>query len=152
MLDNVIDINFYPTEEARNSNFRHRPIGLGLMGLHDVLHLINIKIDSDESVAFNDKVFEFYSLHAIRASSRLAEDRGQYKSFIGSLWDQGVLPLDSWNNLLEYRGKRKTHKTHFDWDEVRQSIKTHGMRNSNVMAIAPTATIGYINGVEQNFS
>ena len=150
MLDNVIDINFYPTEEAENSNLRHRPIGLGLMGIHDVLHLLNIKMDSDESVAFNDRVFEFYSLHSILSSSKLAKERGAYDSFIGSLWEQGVLPLDSWNNLLEYRGKRKTHKTTFDWTDTRESIKNHGMRNSNVMAIAPTATIGYINGVEQS--
>ena len=150
MLDNVIDINFYPTEEAENSNIRHRPIGLGLMGLHDILHLLNINIDSDEAVAFNDKLFEFYSLHAISASSSLAKERGAYDSFIGSLWSQDILPLDSWNNLMEYRGKRKTHKTHFDWSEVRNSIKENGMRNSNVMAIAPTATIGYINGVEQS--
>jgi ribonucleoside-diphosphate reductase alpha chain len=150
MLDNVIDINFYPTEEAENSNLRHRPVGLGLMGIHDVLHLLDIKMDSDESIAFNDRIFEFYSLRSISSSSQLAKERGAYDSFIGSLWEQGVLPLDSWNNLLEYRGKRKNHKTHFDWAETREAIKNHGMRNSNVMAIAPTATIGYINGVEQS--
>ena len=87
---------------------------------------------------------------AILSSSELAEERGSYESFIGSLWEQDILPLDSWNNLLEYRGKRKTHKTNFKWEEVRESISQHGMRNSNVMAIAPTATIGYINGVEQS--
>ena len=150
ILDNVIDLNFYPTAESANSNKKHRPIGLGLMGLHDVLHILNIPIDSEKSIEFNDKLFEFYSLHAIAASSKLASERGAYDSFIGSLWDQGVLPLDSWNLLMEYRGKRKTHKTHFKWEEVRDSIKQHGMRNSNVMAIAPTATIGYINGVEQS--
>lgn len=150
MLDNVVDINFYPTEEASNSNTRHRPIGLGLMGLHDVLHLLDISIDSDAAVSFNDKLFEFYSLHSIRASSDLAKERGAYQSFIGSLWDQGVLPLDSWNNLMAYRNKRKVRKTNFDWKKTREAIKEHGMRNSNVMAIAPTATIGYINGVEQS--
>ena len=150
ILDNVIDLNFYPTEEALNANSRHRPVGLGLMGLQDVLHIKDIQIDSDEAIDFNDKLFEFYSMNAILASSKLAEERGKYSSFIGSLWDQGVLPLDSWNNLMEYRGKRKTHKTNFKWDEVRDSIKKNGMRNSNVMAIAPTATIGYINGVEQS--
>lgn len=150
MLDNVVDINFYPTEEAKKSNLRHRPIGLGLMGLHDILHLLDITIDSDEAIAFNDKLFEFYSLHAIKASSALAQERGAYDSFIGSLWDQDILPLDSWNNLMEYRNKRKTHKTHFKWGDTRESIKKSGMRNSNVMAIAPTATIGYINGVEQS--
>lgn len=150
MLDNVIDINFYPTTEASNSNLRHRPIGLGMMGIHDVLHILNIDIDSPESITFNDKLFEFYSKEAIGASSGLAKERGAYESFIGSLWDQNILPLDSWNNLMEYRGKKKSHKTHFGWDAVRESIKEHGMRNSNVMAIAPTATIGYINGVEQS--
>lgn len=150
MLDNVVDINFYPTEEAKKSNLRHRPIGLGLMGLHDILHLLDITIDSDEAIAFNDKLFEFYSLHAIKASSALAQERGAYDSFIGSLWGQDILPLDSWNNLMEYRNKRKTHKTHFKWGDTRESIKKSGMRNSNVMAIAPTATIGYINGVEQS--
>lgn len=150
MLDNVIDINFYPTEESSNSNLNNRPIGLGMMGIHDVLHLLNIPIDSNESVEFNDKLFEFYSYNSIISSSRLAEERGAYKTFDGSLWDQGILPLDSWNNLMEYRGKRKSHKTSLNWDDVRNSLKDFGMRNSNVMAIAPTATIGYINGVEQS--
>ncbi|MBL69592.1 MAG: ribonucleoside-diphosphate reductase subunit alpha [Verrucomicrobiales bacterium] len=150
MLDNVIDLNFYPTAEAKNSNMQHRPIGLGLMGLHDVLHKLNIKIDSEEALAFNDKLFEFYSKNAIQASSDLAKEKGAYKSYMGSLWDQNILPLDSWNNLQEYRGKRKTHKTNFNWEETRESVSNHGMRNSNVMAIAPTATIGYINGVEQS--
>ena len=150
MLDNVIDLNFYPTAEAKNSNMQHRPIGLGLMGLHDVLHKLNIKIDSEEALAFNDKLFEFYSKNAIQPSSDLAKEKGAYKSYMGSLWDQNILPLDSWNNLQEYRGKRKTHKTNFNWEETRESVSNHGMRNSNVMAIAPTATIGYINGVEQS--
>jgi len=150
MLDNVIDLNFYPTEEALNANTRHRPIGLGVMGLQDILHTLNIQIDSDEAVAFNDKLFEYYSMHAIQASSELAAERGSYNSFIGSLWDEGVMPQDSWNKLMEYRGNRKTHKTNFNWDETRKSVKENGMRNSNVMAIAPTATIGYINGVEQS--
>ena len=150
MLDNVIDLNFYPTLESEKSSLRHRPVGLGMMGVHDVLHLFDISIDSDESIKFNDNLFEYYSRRAILASSMLAEERGSYQSFDGSLWDQGILPLDSWNRLMEYRGKKKTHKTNFDWKEVRESIANHGMRNSNVMAIAPTATIGYINGVEQS--
>jgi ribonucleoside-diphosphate reductase alpha chain len=150
MLDNVIDINFYPTDEAANSNLNNRPVGLGMMGVHDILHLLNIPIDSNKSIELNDKLFEFYSYHSILSSSKLAEERGQYKTFHGSLWDQNVLPLDSWNNLMEYRGKRKAHKTTLNWDAVRESIKGSGMRNSNVMAIAPTATIGYINGVEQS--
>jgi len=150
MLDNVIDINFYPTAEAENSNLKHRPIGLGMMGLHDALHLLDISIDSKESIKFNDKLFEFYSKEAILASSTLSKERGAYESFRGSLWDEGVMPLDSWNTLMEYKGKPKSRTTNFDWSEVKSSIKDHGMRNSNVMAIAPTATIGYINGVEQS--
>ena len=150
MLDNVIDLNFYPTKESSNSNLSHRPIGLGMMGVHDVLHRLNINIDSDESVKFNDKLFEYFSLNAIHSSSLLAKERGKYKSYTGSLWDQGILPLDSWNNLMEYRGKKKSRKTYIDWKEVRDSVRENGMRNSNTMAIAPTATIGYINGVEQS--
>ena len=92
MLDNVIDLNFYPTKEALASNMRHRPIGLGMMGLHDALHLLDIGIDTNESIAFNDKLFEFYSHAAISASARLAKERGSYESFIGSFWDQGILP------------------------------------------------------------
>jgi len=150
MLDNVIDLNFYPTKESANSNLTHRPIGLGMMGIHDVLHTLNINIDSKDSVSFNDKLFEYFSLHAIRSSALLAKERGAYKSFSGSLWDQDILPLDSWNNLMDYRGKKRSQKTNFDWTDVRGLIKEHGMRNSNTMAIAPTATIGYINGVEQS--
>ena len=154
ILDNVIDLNFYPTKEAKNSNFKHRPIGLGMMGLHDVLHVLNIKIDSDESVKFNDKLFEFYSMHAIYASSILAKERGTYDSYDGSLWSQSIFPIDSYNNLMEYRGEKSLPKgkgqTIKEWTEVRDHVGEYGMRNSNVMAIAPTATIGYINGVEQS--
>ena len=152
MLDNVIDINFYPTKEAENSNLKNRPIGLGMMGLHDVLHIKNINMDSDEAVNFNDKLFEFYSMNAIHASSKLAAERGFYQTYEGSLWSQGVLPIDSYDNLMKYKGKTPAgnSETLKDWGEVRSHIKEHGMRNSNVMAIAPTATIGYINGVEQS--
>ena len=157
ILDNVIDINFYPTKEAENSNLKHRPIGLGMMGIHDVLHVKNIHIDSDESVDFNDGLFEFYSYHAILASSNLAKEKGKYSSYEGSLWSQGVLPIDSYQNLMDYRGKKLDNSiskySQFmgkDWKNLRNSIKENGMRNSNVMAIAPTATIGYINGVEQS--
>jgi ribonucleoside-diphosphate reductase alpha chain len=151
MLDNVVDINFYPTEEARNSNTRHRPIGLGMMGLHDVLHILNIPFDSDEAVKFNDELFEFYSYHSIEASNELAKERGSYKTFNGSLWSQGVLPIDTFKSLMDYReseGDIDSGKK--DWSSLRSSIQKHGMRNSNTMAIAPTATIGYINGVEQS--
>jgi ribonucleoside-diphosphate reductase alpha chain len=162
-LDNVIDLNFYPTLEARNSNLKNRPIGLGLMGLHDILHKMNIKIDSDEAVRFNDKLFEFYSMHAIYASSLLAAERGKYETYEGSLWSGGIFPIDSYNNLMVYRGKQKVPKesvagkpltgkgqTLEEWKKIRIHVSEFGMRNSNVMAIAPTATIGYINGIEQS--
>jgi len=163
MLDNVIDLNFYPTAEASKSNLRNRPIGLGLMGLHDVLHVKNIQIDSDEAVEFSDKLFEFYSMHAIYASSILAKERGSYQTYEGSLWHGGVFPIDSYNNLMVYRGKQEVPEesvtgkpltgkgqTLKEWQKVRVHVNKHGMRNSNVMAIAPTATIGYINGIEQS--
>lgn len=163
MLDNVIDINFYPTPEAKNSNMKHRPIGLGMMGVHDILHIKNIQIDSDEAVEFNDKLFEFYSMHAIYASSILAKERGSYQTYERSLWHGGTFPIDSYNNLMVYRGKQEVPdesitgkpltgkgQTFKEWKEVRVHVNEHGMRNSNVMAIAPTATIGYINGVEQS--
>jgi ribonucleoside-diphosphate reductase alpha chain len=164
ILDNVIDINFYPTPEAKNSNMKHRPIGLGMMGLHDVLHVKNIKIDSDEAVEFNDKLFEFYSCHAIYASSILAQERGSYETYEGSLWSQGTFPIDSYNNLMVYRGKQQVPEASVtgntltgkgqtlkeEWERTRINVQEFGMRNSNVMAIAPTATIGYINGVEQS--
>jgi len=150
MLDNVIDLNFYPTPESAQSNNRHRPIGLGIMGLHDVLHYLDIPIDSDKAIQFNDKLFQYYSYRAILASSHLAKERGAYESYIGSLWDQGVLPIDSWKNLMKYRGKSPRIKLPPGDAKVRNHIEKHGLRNSNVMAIAPTATIGYINGVEQS--
>ena len=163
MLDNVTDINFYPTKEASNSNLRNRPIGLGMMGIHDILHIKNINIDSDDAVKFNDKLFEFYSMHAIYASSILAEERGSYETYDGSLWSGGTFPIDSYNNLMVYKGKQKVPEesatgkpltgkgqTLKDWAKVRTHVNEFGMRNSNVMAIAPTATIGYINGVEQS--
>jgi len=150
MLDNVIDLNFYPTKEARNSNLKNRPIGLGMMGLHDVLHKFNINIDSDEAVSFNDRLFEFYSHHAIFASSALAQERGKYETYDGSLWSQNIFPIDSYNNLMSYRGKKSVSKESLDWKKARAHVGEFGMRNSNVMAIAPTATIGYINGTEQS--
>jgi ribonucleoside-diphosphate reductase alpha chain len=163
ILDNVIDLNFYPTKESSNSNLRNRPIGLGMMGLHDVLHKLNINMDSEESAEFNDKLFEFYSMHAIYASSLLAAERGKYETYEGSLWSGGVFPIDSYNNLMVYRGEQKAPnesvtgkpltgkgQTLNEWENVRSHVSEFGMRNSNVMAIAPTATIGYINGVEQS--
>jgi ribonucleoside-diphosphate reductase alpha chain len=149
-LDNVIDLNFYPTKEASNSNLKNRPIGLGMMALHDVLHRMNINIDSDEAIKFNDELFEFYSYHSILASSKLAKEKGSYETYEGSLWSQNKLPIDSYSDLMKYKGKSSNIKSLLDWTEVRAHIKEFGMRNSNVMAIAPTATIGYINGVEQS--
>lgn len=150
MLDNVIDINFYPTKESSNSNLKNRPVGLGVMGIHDVLHVKNIPIDSEEAIHWNDYFFEFYSREAILASSNLAKERGPYETFEGSLWHQNILPIDSFGILNKYRKSKFNKKESLNWSEVRDSIKSHGMRNSNVMAIAPTATIGYINGVEQS--
>ena len=150
ILDNVIDINFYPTKEASNSNLKNRPVGLGVMGIHDVLHVKNIPIDSDEAIDWNNYFFEFYSREAILASSNLAKERGSYQNYQGSLWSQDILPIDSWNNLHKYRKTKSGKGESLNWTEVRNSIKSNGMRNSNVMAIAPTATIGYINGVEQS--
>ena len=163
MLDNVIDINFYPTKEAENSNLKHRPIGLGMMGVHDAMHILNIPLDSDLGVKFNDKLFEFYSKEAIYGSSLLAQERGSYETYEGSLWHKGIFPIDSYNNLMVYKGKQEVPKesitkkpltgsgqTLEDWAKVRIHVNEFGMRNSNVMAIAPTATIGYINGVEQS--
>lgn len=150
MLDNVIDLNFYPTKEAEKSNSRHRPVGLGLMGIHDVLHLLDVPFDSDESVEINDKIFKYYSYRAISASSSLAKERGPYKSYSGSLWDQNIFPIDSWGNLMRYRGVETEDVPEDDHASIRSHVKEYGMRNSNVMAIAPTATIGYINGVEQS--
>lgn len=150
MLDNVIDINFYPTKESSNSNLRNRPIGLGVMGIHDVLHVKNIPIDSDEAVEWNNYFFEFYSREAIIASSNLAKERGSYENYKGSLWSQDIFPIDSWRNLHKYRKTKPGKGESLDWSQVRESVKSNGMRNSNVMAIAPTATIGYINGVEQS--
>jgi len=150
-LDSVVDLNFYPTEEARSSNLKHRPIGLGMMALHDILHKLNINIDSEEAVEFNDKLFEFYSMNAIYASSLLAKEKGAYETYKGSLWSDNILPIDSYNNLMSYRGKNTKDKESLkEWSDVRKHISQHGMRNSNVMAIAPTATIGYINGIEQS--
>jgi len=153
MLDNVIDINYYPTREAENSNLRHRPVGLGLMGFHTTLYELNINYDSDEAVEFSGLLQEHISYYAIMASSKLAEERGTYETYSGSLWDQGRLPLDTYGELMKYRGvkvpKKKLEGT-LKWDKVRKQIKEHGMRNSNTMAIAPTATISYICGVSQS--
>ena len=152
LLDNVIDLNFYPTKEAENANMQHRPIGLGMMATHDVLQLVDLQYDSDEAVKYIDELTEFFSYHAILSSSQLAQERGSYKTYSGSLWDKGELPIDTYNRLLDFRKKSSSTPRggKMDWSEVRESISKYGIRNSNTMAIAPTATIGYINGVEQS--
>ena len=153
MLDNVIDINFYTIPEARRSNLRHRPIGLGLMGFQDALFEIGVPLSSDEAVQFADTSMEHISYYAISASTDLAEERGQYQTFEGSLWSKGILPIDSMQLLIDARQGDAldvdTSST-LDWAPLRDRVKTVGMRNSNVMAIAPTATISNICGVGQS--
>ena len=152
MLDNVIDINFYPIPEARNANLRHRPIGLGLMGFQDALYIQEISYASHEAVKFADETMEFISYHAILGSSELAKERGTYESYKGSKWDRGLLPIDTLELLKKERGDTVDVDTSssMDWTPVRESVKKHGMRNSNTMAIAPTATISNITGITQS--
>ncbi len=152
MLDNVIDYNFYNVPQARQSNLRHRPVGLGIMGFQDALYQLRIPYGSPEAVQFADHSMEHLSYHAIQASADLAEERGRYPSFEGSLWSQGILPIDSIRLLEAGRGgylQMDTSQT-LDWDSLRERVKTVGMRNSNCMAIAPTATISNIVGVSQS--
>lgn len=148
MLDNVIDVNYYPTIEAKNSNFKHRPVGLGLMGFHDALYQLDINFDSDAAVRFADESMELISYHAILASSELAKERGAYESYKGSKWSRGIFPVDTIALLEKERGQTididKSAK--LDWTPVRQAVKQFGMRNSNTMAMAPTATISNIAG------
>ena len=153
MLDNVIDINYYSVEAARTSNMRHRPVGMGIMGFQDALYKQKIAYASNEAVQFADHSMEVISYHAIEASSQLAEERGSYSTFAGSLWSQGILPIDSLRKLQEERGEQylqADYTTTLDWHSLRQRVMTKGMRNSNVMAIAPTATIANITGVSQS--
>ena len=152
MLDNVIDINFYPTPEAKNANQRHRPVGLGLMGFQDALSACGISYASEEAVEFADRSMEAISWYAIMASSRLADERGTYSSYEGSKWDRGLLPIDTVQLLQDERGMdiEMDQSTTLDWDSVRTQVAKHGVRNSNIMAIAPTATISTIIGVTQS--
>lgn len=153
MLDNVIDINYYAVPEARNSNMRHRPIGLGLMGFQDALYRMRIPYGSEEAVQFADNSMEAISYYAISASSDLAVERGAYSSYEGSLWSKGILPIDSLELLIQSRGKQfieVDRSQTMDWDSLRDKVKRQGMRNSNVMAIAPTATIANIVGASQS--
>lgn len=152
MLDNVIDINFYPVDKARRSNLRHRPIGLGLMGFQDALYKLDISYQSDAAVKFADNTMEYISYYAISSSCELAKERGSYATFEGSLWSKGILPIDSISLLQKSRGKylEQDQTQTLDWQSLRQSVKINGMRNSNVLAIAPTATISNICGVSQS--
>ncbi|WP_347506928.1 ribonucleoside-diphosphate reductase subunit alpha [Pseudomonas anguilliseptica] len=152
MLDNVIDINYYSVPQAKNSNFKHRPVGLGIMGFQDALYLQHIPYGSDAAVEFADKSMEAVSYYAIQASCDLADERGSYSTFDGSLWSKGILPLDSQQILIEQRGQKyidvDLNET-LDWAPVRARVQK-GIRNSNIMAIAPTATIANITGVSQS--
>jgi len=152
MLDNVIEYNYYAVPQARYSNLRHRPVGLGLMGFQDALYKLNTPYASAEAVAFADESMEAISYYSITASTNLAEERGCYSSFDGSLWSQGVLPYDSLSKLKEARPRFVDidETSTLDWDSLRERVKTKGMRNSNCMAIAPTATISNICGVSQS--
>ncbi len=148
MLDNVIDVNFYPTKEARDSNMRHRPVGLGVMGFQDALYQLDIQFDSEACVQFADESMEAVSYYAILASSKLAAERGAYQSFAGSKWSRGIFPVDTLDLLEQERGEKidVVRGGKMDWRPVREHVRTHGMRNSNCLAIAPTATIGNIAG------
>ena len=152
MLDNVIDINFYTVPEARASNLKHRPVGLGIMGYQDALYALRIPFSSPEAVHFADTSMEQLSYFAIEASVDLAAERGRYASFEGSLWSKGILPADS----VELLQQNRTHtlqmdrSSTLDWSGLRERVKTVGMRHSNTMAIAPTATISNICGVTQS--
>ena len=153
MLDNVIDINYYSVDQAKNSNLKHRPVGMGVMGFQDALYKQRIAYASEQAVEFADISMEMISYYAISASNNLAEERGRYESYKGSLWDQGVLPIDSLKKLLEIRGNDYLDVNldqRLNWESLRARIKTGGMRNSNVLAIAPTATIANITGVSQS--
>ena len=151
MLDNVIEYNYYTVDKARNSNLRHRPIGLGVMGFQDALYALRLPYAGEEAVEFADRSMEAVSYFAIKASCELAKERGRYPSFEGSLWSQGILPIDSLKLLAEERGGADFDlSSTLDWDGLREDVKKHGMRNSNVLAIAPTATISNICGVAQS--
>jgi ribonucleoside-diphosphate reductase alpha chain len=156
-LDNVIDINFYPTEAAKTANSRHRPIGLGVMGLQNALYKRNLSFASDAAVEFNDEMMEAIAYYAYSASSDLAAEVGTYSSYKGSKWDRGLLPQDTVDLLQEERGRKidVPRGGKMDWSVVREKIAKHGMRNSNVLAIAPTATISNIMGttpcIEPNY-
>lgn len=148
MLDNVIDITFYPTEDARRGNTRHRPVGIGIRGYHDALYQLNINFDTPEAIKFADESMEIVSYYTILASSELAKERGTYSTYKGSKWDRGIFPVDTVELLEKERGEKidvmRTSK--LNWNIVRKHVKEHGMRNSNTMAIAPTASTANLVG------
>ncbi len=152
MLDNVIDINYYPTPEAKNANLKHRPVGLGLMGFQDALYLLRIPYASEGAIEFADRSMEMISYYAILASTELAAERGPYATYKGSKWDRGLLPIDTIELLAQERGGyvNVDRSSAMDWSKVRAAVQQHGLRNSNTMAIAPTATISNIVGVGQS--
>lgn len=153
MLDNVIDINYYAVPQAKNSNLKHRPVGMGIMGFQDALYEMGMAYGSDDAVNFADESMEVISYYAIETSSNLAVERGAYSTFKGSLWDQGILPIDSLEIVAKSRPERmfEVDRTQrLNWDTLRAKVQKDGMRNSNVMAIAPTATISNICGVSQS--
>jgi len=152
MLDNVIDYNYYSVPQARTSNLRHRPVGLGIMGFQDALYKQHISYASEQAIEFADESMEAVSYYTIQASTQLAEERGSYSSYQGSLWSQGILPIDSVAKLREVRGDylQQDESSRMNWDSLRQRVTSIGMRNSNTMAIAPTATISNICGVSQS--
>jgi ribonucleoside-diphosphate reductase alpha chain len=148
MLDNVIDLNFYPTVEAKNSNMQHRPVGIGLRGFQDALYLLGIDFDSEECVQFADESMELISYYAILGSSQLAKERGAYKSYKGSKWDRGIFPVDTLDLLEQERGVKidVPRGGKLDWAPVRESVRQYGMRNSNCLSVAPSATTANISG------
>ena len=152
MLDNVIDYNYYSVPKARRSNLRHRPVGLGIMGFQDALYKLRLPYSSEEAVNFADKSMETVSYYVIKASTNLAEERGPYSTYNGSLWSQGILPIDSMQHLSDERGDylQANFEQSLNWDDLRERVMKVGMRNSNCMAIAPTATISNICGVSQS--
>jgi ribonucleoside-diphosphate reductase alpha chain len=153
MLDNVIDINFYPTIEGKNSNLRHRPIGLGIMGFQDMLFNLDVSMEEARAMELADTTMEFISYHAISTSADLAKERGYYSSYKGSKWDRGIFPLDTLDILEKERGVpvEVNRTASMDWAPIREKVKKYGLRNSNLMAIAPTATISNIAGCFPSF-
>lgn len=152
-LDNVININFYPTEEAYNANSRHRPIGLGSMGWADVYQRLRIAQDSEKAQKLTHELMEFISYYAIEASCDLSKERGKYPTYEGSKWSNGILPIDTYEEYMDWlgdKGEKINYDLKLNWDKLREKIKENGMRNSNVMAIAPNASISYILGCEQS--